>query len=83
MKLTISVFVVAVCLCSMGCSTDKSKSDSLPVIDLSREYPVEKKDIHEIADVEYIPLETTEASVLSGGRTSTSDDYIVINENDI
>ncbi|WP_455966542.1 6-bladed beta-propeller [Bacteroides fluxus] len=83
MKLTISVFVVAVCLCSMGCSTDKSKSDSLPVIDLSREYPVEKKDIHEIADVEYIPLETTDASVLSGGWTSTSDDYIVIKDNDI
>lgn len=83
MKSIFVAFGVFVSICFVGCSTDKGKSDGLPVIDLSKEYPVEKKDIHEIADVEYIPLETTDESVLSGGWVSVSDDYIVIKDNDI
>lgn len=61
----------------------KDESDGFPVIDLSKDYPVEKMDIHEIADVEYISLETTDESILAGGWESISDDYIVIKDKDI
>ena len=63
-------------------SCKPSHEDSiLPVIDLNREYPVKRMDIHEMADVEYIPLETTDNSLISTlAYTAVSDKYIVIGE---
>ena len=59
-------------------SSQQADSD-LPVIDLEKEYPVKRIDIHEIADVEYIPLETTDESVLMNGwEKSISDKYIIL-----
>lgn len=83
MKLTTFILLGILCTCSIGCSVDKSEGSGLPVIDISKEYPIEKLDIREIADVEYIPLETTEESVLFGGWVSMSDEYIVINDKSI
>ena len=83
MNIMTFAFFVFLCICSTGCSSGKGESGGLPVIDLSKEYPVEKMDIHEIADVEYIPLETTDESVLAGGWLSMSEDYLVIKDEDI
>lgn len=83
MNLRTFAFLVIVYICSVGCSIGKDESGGLPVIDLSKEYPIEKMDIHEIADVEYIPLETTDESVVAFGWESVSDDYIVVKDNDI
>lgn len=41
----------------------------IPYIDLSRDYPREKLDITDIADIRYIPLETTDESLLSSVTT--------------
>ena len=48
-----------------GCSNQPQapKDSTLPILDLSKDYPLVKLDIHEIADVEYVPLETTDESV--------------------
>ena len=35
------------------------KDSTLPILDISKEYPEVKVDIHELGKVEYIPLETT------------------------
>ena len=61
-------------------SCKPSHEDSiLPVIVLNREYPVKRMNIHEMADVEYIPLETTNNSLISTlAHTAVSDKYIVI-----
>lgn len=39
-------------------------SDSLPVVELQADYPHKDVDIHDLADVTYIPLETTDESLI-------------------
>lgn len=64
--------------CKQSSRNDFSNSE-LPVIDLEKEYPVKRIDIHEIADVEYIPLETTDESLIGNAYyNAISDKYIVI-----
>lgn len=64
--------------CKQSSRNDYSNSE-LPIIDLEKEYPVKRIDIHEIADVEYIPLETTDESLLQTPTSwSVSEDTIVI-----
>ena len=81
-----SITLTTVCLllafslssCKQSSRNDNSNSE-LPVIDLEKEYPVKRIDIHEIADVEYIPLETTDESLLQTPTSwSVSEDTIVI-----
>ena len=68
----------------LGCSSSpESVVSSLPVIDIdkARDYPVKRIEIREVADVEYIPLETTKKSlvatyVIQGYHVS--DKYIVL-----
>ena len=68
----------------IGCSTQpKAPTDStLPVLDLSKDYPEIKVDIHELGEVEYIPLETTDESVMTVGLLHfISDEYIANSTN--
>lgn len=78
MKLIILLFCIC-CLISYSCSENKQTDNAdLTVLDLSKVYPEVKMDIHEIADVEYIPLETTDNSLLfRAAYYSLSDKYIV------
>ena len=67
----------------IGCSTQpKAPTDStLPILDTSKEYPEVKVDIHELGEVEYIPLETTDESVMAVGLYHhISDEYIIIQD---
>lgn len=43
-------------------------NDNLPVIELQADYPHKDVDIHDLADVTYVPLETTDESLI--GTTS-------------
>ena len=56
----------------------KAPTDStLPVLDLTKDYPKMELDINDIAEAEYIPLETTDESVIAMGVYFTiSDEYI-------
>ena len=68
----------------IGCQFDgkKSHTGSLPKIDLSKEFLKKEIHIRDIADIEYVPLETTGEVLL--GMLSTiqyiSDNYIIIND---
>jgi hypothetical protein len=67
----------------IGCSTQpKAPTDStLPILDTSKEYPEIKVDIHELGEVEYIPLETTDESVMRVGLYHyISNDYIIVQD---
>ncbi|WP_106831610.1 6-bladed beta-propeller [Parabacteroides pacaensis] len=49
----------------MGCSSSQEEDKStLPILDISRDYPVRKVKLSDIAEVEYVPLETTDESIL-------------------
>ena len=64
------------------CKQPKAPADStLPVLDLSKEYPEVKVDIHELGEVEYIPLETTDESIMRVGLYHyISNDYIIVQD---
>jgi hypothetical protein len=67
----------------IGCSKQpKAPADStLPVLDLSKDYPEKKVDIHELGEVEYIPLETTDESIMRVGLFHyISNDYIIVQD---
>lgn len=65
-----------------GCtSNNDNMSGDLPVIDVTKEYKEISLDVHEIADVEYIPLETTDSSVMwSAFQYVVSDDYVIADD---
>ena len=66
-----------------GCSKQsKAPTDStLPVLDLSKEYPEKRIDIHDLGEVEYISLETTDESVMTVGLLHfISDEYIIVQD---
>lgn len=75
-------FFLFLLLVLTGCqwSNRNQATDSIPQIDLSRSYS--KKEIHlrDIADVEYIPLETTGDVLLANNRRPVhiSDRYILV-----
>jgi len=76
------IFFILLLIIISGCQykNQKYKAGDLPVIDISKNYP--KKEIHlqDIADVEYVPLDTT---VVLGMPTLryVSDKYIVVFDN--
>ena len=76
---TMRIFYLLTIAILSSCTSNQQIDSDLPVIDLEKEYPVKRIDIHEIADVEYIPLETTDESVLMNGwEKSISDKYIIL-----
>jgi hypothetical protein len=60
----------------------QSKKGDLPVIDISKNYSEKKIRLQDIADIEYIPLETTDDVLLSGNAvlSCVSDKYILVHE---
>ncbi|MEG1380533.1 MAG: 6-bladed beta-propeller [Bacteroidales bacterium] len=75
------LFCLSLCLL-VSCDSRKSSSlsdTSLTVIDLSGDFPLRRIDLHDIFDVEYIPLETNEKSLLTNTCSTyfVSNDYII------
>ena len=63
------LFIILVLFFFTACTSSNNDNahSVLPILDLSKEYPEKKIDICEIADVEYIPLESSEKSIIAGG----------------
>lgn len=75
------MYVVIACFFISCTSKKDSLSGDLPVIDVTKEYKEISLDVHEIADVEYIPLETTDSSVMwRDFQYVVSDDYVIIDD---
>lgn len=76
------VFFLVCMLLLVGSQGMQSQSGSLPVVDLSKNYPLEKLNLQDMASVEYVPLETTDDILLSGNAalSAVGDKYILVHE---
>ena len=67
-----------------GCQSNdrQSNTEGIPIIDLSKNHPEKKIILQDIADVEYVPLETTDDVLLSqlSILSYVSDKYIIIHD---
>lgn len=68
-------------MCSQVISP-QSKSGDLPVFDFSKNYPQKKLRLQDMADIEYVLLETTDDILLGGSSelSAVSDKYILVHE---
>ena len=66
----------------VGSQGMQSQSGSLPVVDVSKNYSLEKLNLQDMASVEYVPLETTDDILLSGNAalSAVGDKYILVHE---
>lgn len=62
--------------------SSQSKKSDLPVFDFSKAYPQKKMCLQDMADIEYVPLETTNEILLGGLATlsTVTDKYILVHE---
>lgn len=76
------VFFLVCMLLLAGSQGMQSQSGSLPVVDLSKNYPLEKLRLQDMASVEYVPLETTDDILLSvnAALSAVGEKYILVNE---
>lgn len=76
------ILLTSIILMGSQAINSQSKTGGLPVIDFSKEYPQKEKRLQDIADIEYIPLETTDDILLSGDAVMScvSDKYILVHE---
>lgn len=84
MKKYLILTIIVISALTTGCreNTNKSTTDTaisteIPEIDLTADYPEKTLDIHDIADIEYIPLELNDSCLLSTPIITMIDDYIV------
>ncbi|MBD5324371.1 MAG: 6-bladed beta-propeller [Bacteroides sp.] len=81
--ITTIMISAAMMLMTTGCGSNSKNNHAdgtmgnIPVIDFRADYPEKRIDIREIADIEYIPLEMTDSSLLSRPRLTMTDYYIV------
>ena len=81
--ITIILFFICLIISPLtGCTFKKGKLD-IPIIDISRVYPLKEMLLQDIADIEYISLETTDNVLLDemANITYISDKYIIIWQN--
>lgn len=75
-----NILLLFLILALSACTNQLKKpiDSTLPILDLTKDYPKKELDIHEIADVEYIPLETNDSSLIKLGHALTiSEKYII------
>lgn len=76
--------ILLICLFILGSQviSSQSKAGDLPVIDISMNYPQKEIRLIDIADIEYIPLETTDDILLGrmASLTAVTDKYMLIQE---
>ena len=82
MKTTKLLLVIPFILMGYQIINAQSKADNLPVFDFSKNYPQKKMRLQEMADIEYVPLETTDDILLSDGAvlSAVTDKYILVHE---
>lgn len=62
--------------------SSQSKTGDLPVFDFSKDYPQKKMRLQDMAEIEYVPLETTDDILLGGSSvlSAIGDKYILVHE---
>ncbi|MDR1407115.1 MAG: 6-bladed beta-propeller, partial [Tannerella sp.] len=80
MKLKNLILLTSFFLTGSQVTSPQSKTGGLPVIDISKKYPDKKIRLQDIADIEYVPLETTDDVLLSDKAVLSyvSDKYMLV-----
>ena len=80
MKLKTFLFLLTLILFGCQSGNQKPQTGNLPIIDISKGYPKKEVILQNVADIEYIPLETTDDVLLSGvcQLAYLSDKYVVV-----
>ena len=77
-RLSRYLWLLAGCLFFASCK-ETQKTGNIPTFDLQKEYPQRELAYQDVADVEYIPLETTDSSLIKTlAYKFVSDDKIII-----
>ena len=64
-----------------SCTHQKSTDNTIPVLNIGeKDYPTRKINIHDIADVEYIPLESLDNTLVGASLKYFSEKYIVTSD---
>ena len=71
MKLKVLILLIPFFVMGSQIANSQSRKVDLPVIDVLKKYPEKKIRLQDIADIEYIRLETTDDILLSGISTSS------------
>lgn len=86
------IFIICILFSCTNCSTktrnkenDSSQNEmtfaGIPIIDLNKEYPLKEIVLQDVANVEYVPLETNKNTLLSSFISLTiTEDYIITND---
>jgi len=72
--------IVAIALFAGIVSCGSGKKSGLPVVDVTRSYPEKALVFQDIAEVEYIPLETTDDFLVQNTPLYIGEEYIIIHE---
>lgn len=77
-----TILLISFLLMGSQLISSQSKAGDLPVIDFSKNYPEKKICLQDIAETQYVPLETTDDILLSehAKLVSVSDKYILVYE---
>lgn len=82
MKIENLILLTSFLLMGSQLISSQSKSDDLPVIDFSKDYSLKKMRLQDMANIEYVPLETSDDILLSDKAvlSAVTDKYILMHE---
>ena len=82
MKINNLILLVSLLIMGSQVVSSQSKTGDLPVFDFSKNYPQKKLRLQDMAEIEYVPLETTDDILLGGSSvlSAVTDKYILIHE---
>lgn len=80
MKKEITTLVLLLLLLA-GCGGNKQSTEELIVVDVTKAYPEKEFVLQDLFDIEYIPLETTEAFLTSASIQAITSDFLLVKEN--
>ena len=82
MKINNLILLVSLLILGSQVVSSQSKTGDLPVFDFSKNYPQKKLRLQDMAEIEYVPLETTDEILLGGSSvlSAVTDKYILIHE---
>lgn len=80
MKRIVYSVALALALLSVGCSEARQNASVLPQIDMNSDFPKKEIILQDIAEVSYIPLETTSEILFEGSIVEFSENGIVVED---
>ena len=85
MKINNLILLVSLLIMGSQVVSSQSKTGDLPVFDFSKNYPQKKLRLQDMAEIEYVPLETTDEILLGGSSvlSTVTDKYILVHESQL